>query len=199
MDWTLSRELSAPFAGPVCGLDEAGRGPLAGPVYAAAVILADGEVIPGLDDSKKLSPKKRAVLEQVIKEKALYWATASADAGIIDEINILNASMLAMKKAVLALGAAPGLLLVDGNVARNFPCPAIPVIKGDALIPAIAAASILAKEERDRFCLKMDEEFPQYGFKKHKGYPTAEHRSAVLRFGPCPYHRLSFLKKLTGA
>ncbi|MBQ9545652.1 MAG: ribonuclease HII [Clostridia bacterium] len=197
MDWTLSRELSEKYPGPVCGLDEAGRGPLAGPVYAAAVILNDGEVIPGLDDSKKLSPKKRAELEKIIKEKTLFWAVASVDAEEIDRINILNASMLAMKKAEEALGTVPGLLLIDGNVARGFDVPAIPVIKGDALIPSIAAASILAKEARDRFCLKMDEEYPQYCFKKHKGYPTKEHRDAVIKFGPCPYHRLSFLKKLT--
>lgn len=199
MDWTLSRQLSSPYPGPVCGLDEAGRGPLAGPVYAAAVILEDGTKIPGLDDSKKLTPKKRAVLEQMIKQKALFWAVASVDAQVIDEINILNASLLAMKKAVLALGKEPGLLLVDGNIARGFDLPAIPVIKGDALIPAIAAASILAKEARDRFCLKMDAEYPGYGFKKHKGYPTKEHREAVLELGASPYHRMSFLKKLTGS
>ncbi len=198
MDWTLARELSKDCSGPVCGLDEAGRGPLAGPVFAAAVVLRDGEEIPGLNDSKKLSAKKREELEAIIKEKALFWAVASADEKEIDEINILNASMLAMKRAVLALGAEPGLLLVDGNVARGFPCPAVPVIKGDALIPQIAAASILAKVARDRFCEEMDREFPLYGFAKHKGYPTEEHRKAVIQYGPCRYHRLSFLKKLTG-
>lgn len=196
MDLAYQNSIVPVGVSPVCGLDEAGRGPLAGPVFAAAVILPEGLVIEGLDDSKKLSEKKRGALEQIIKEKALCWAVASADEKTIDEINILNASLLAMKKASLELSTVPALLLVDGNIARGFSYPAIPVVKGDARIPCIAAASILAKTARDRYCLEMDRAYPQYGFAVHKGYPTKAHREAIREYGPCPLHRKSFLKKI---
>ena len=180
----------------VAGVDEAGRGPLAGPVFAAAVILPDGYIPEGLNDSKKISEKKRERLYDEIKANATAWAIASASHEEIDEYNILAATMLAMRRAVDALAVSPELLLIDGNRAKGFDTPVITVIKGDALIPQIAAASILAKVERDRYCLEMDEKYPEYGFAKHKGYPTEFHRKAVVDFGPCPEHRLTFLKKI---
>lgn len=182
----------------VCGLDEAGRGPLAGEVYAAAVILPDGYLPEGLNDSKKITEKKREKLFDEITSHALDYAIASVDAEEIDQVNILNASLAAMRRALDALSLRPDYLLVDGNVFRGFPLPGQAVVKGDALIPSIAAASILAKVSRDRRCLEMDALYPEYGFAKHKGYPTAEHRKAVLEYGPCPLHRRSFLKKLLG-
>lgn len=178
-----------------CGLDEAGRGPLAGPVFAGAVILPEGYIPEGLNDSKKLSEKKRDALFEQITENALAWGFGTASPKEIDEINILNASMLAMKRAVENLSVKPEFLLVDGNIARGFDQAAIPVIKGDAKSPSIAAASIIAKVLRDRECMEMDRLFPQYGFAKHKGYPTKAHFEAVEKFGPCPLHRRSFLTK----
>ncbi len=198
MDWSLQMSLTPMDCDVVCGLDEAGRGPLAGPVFAAAVILKEGREIPGLNDSKKLSAKKREELAEIIKEEALDWAVAHAEPYEIDKINILNASMLAMKRAVLQLKIKPQLLLVDGNVARDLPYPAVPVIKGDGKLPSVAAASILAKVARDEFCCDMDGLFPQYEFKKNKGYPTKTHRELLKKFGPCPAHRMSFLKKIVG-
>ena len=198
MDWTLQMSLTPLDCKIVCGLDEAGRGPLAGPVFAAAVILRDGWEIPGLNDSKKLSAKKREQLAEIIKAEALDWAIAHAEPYEIDKINILNASMLAMKRAVMQLKTKPELLLVDGNVARDLPYPAIPVIKGDGKLPSVAAASILAKVARDEFCCDMDGLFPQYEFKKNKGYPTKAHRELLKKYGPCPAHRISFLRKIVG-
>lgn len=180
----------------ICGTDEAGRGPLAGDVYAAAVILPYGADIDGLNDSKKVSEKKRDQLFEVIKEIAVRYGIASASPAEIDEINILNAAQLAMRRAVAMLDPQPDLVLVDGNIAREFPIRAVPIIKGDAVSPSIAAASILAKVSRDRECLKMDSMYPEYGFAKHKGYPTKDHMNAVREFGPCPLHRRSFLKFL---
>lgn len=182
----------------ICGTDEAGRGPLAGPVYAAAVILPEGLLIPGLNDSKKLSEKRREELFDVITEKALAYSIAAADEKRIDEINILNASLEAMNIAVGALDIKPDFVLVDGNTTRGlcFPCEA--VVKGDAKSASIAAASILAKVSRDRYMMKMAEEYPQYGFEKHKGYGTKAHSESILKYGPCPIHRRSFLKKLLG-
>ncbi len=182
----------------VCGCDEAGRGPLAGPVVAAAVILPEGLVIPQLDDSKKLSEKKRDMLFDVITENAVDYAIALATIEEIEEINILNASMLAMKRAVDMLKTKPNLALIDGNVARGFDVPAIPIVKGDSKCPSIAAASVLAKVTRDRMLDEADEIYPNYGFKKHKGYATKLHREAILKYGVSPYHRRSFLKKLLG-
>ena len=180
----------------ICGTDEAGRGPLAGDVYAAAVILPRGCDIDGLNDSKKISEKKREKLFDVICECAVSYGIASASPAEIDEINILNAAQLAMRRAVAMLDPQPDLVLVDGNVARDFTMKAVPIIKGDAISPSIAAASILAKVSRDRECMKMHELYPEYNFAKHKGYPTREHMDAVRKYGPCPLHRKTFLKFL---
>ncbi len=180
----------------VCGTDEAGRGPLAGPVFAAAVILPPDVKIEGLNDSKKLSAKKREAVFEEIKRVAISYCIASADNTEIDSINILNASQLAMRRAVSGLSVKPDIVLVDGNIARDFEIKAVPIIKGDSLSPSIAAASILAKVSRDRVCEEMDKLYPNYLFAKHKGYPTKEHYEALLKYGPCPLHRKSFLKKL---
>lgn len=181
----------------VCGCDEAGRGPLCGPVVAAAVILPRDIVIEGLDDSKKLTEKKREKLFDIIKEKAIAYAIAEASPEEIDEINILNASMLAMRRAVAALSVKADFALIDGNCSRGFDIPTETVVKGDAKSYSIAAASILAKVTRDRGCLELDREYPQYGIAKHKGYPTKEHMDAVRKYGPSPIHRKSFLKFLS--
>lgn len=180
----------------VCGVDEAGRGPLAGDVYAAAVILPKGLLIEGLDDSKKLTEKKREALFDVITENAAAYAIASVGPEKIDEINILNAVMLAMNTAVEKLSPSADFALVDGNIARGFSIPCKTVIKGDAKSPSIAAASILAKVSRDRECYKLDEMYPEYGFAKHKGYGTKAHMQALFEYGPCPCHRKTFLKFL---
>ena len=180
----------------VCGCDEAGRGPLCGPVVAAAVILPLGEIIPGLDDSKKLTEKKREALFEVIKEKALAYAICEASPAEIDEINILNASMLAMRRAVEALKIKADFALIDGNCSRGFEIPTETVVKGDSKSYSIAAASILAKVTRDRQCTELDREYPEYGIAKHKGYPTKDHMEAVRKHGPSPIYRQSFLKFL---
>ena len=180
----------------VCGTDEAGRGPLAGPVVAAAVILPEGLMIDGLNDSKKLSEKKREKLYDIIREEAVSFAICEASVEEIDTLNILNASQLAMRRCVEQLVPKPEVVLVDGNIARDFPIIAEPVIKGDALSPSIAAASILAKVTRDKMLVELDAQYPEYNFKKHKGYPTKEHREAVIKYGPSPVHRKTFLKFL---
>ena len=180
----------------ICGTDEAGRGPLAGPVYAAAVILPAGLEIEGLNDSKKISEKKRKTLFEEITAKAVSYGIAFATPEEIDGLNILNASQLAMRRAVAMLDPVPDLVLVDGNVARDFDMRAVPIVKGDSISPNIAAASILAKGSRDDYCLGMHERYPDYNFAKHKGYPTREHMDAVRKFGPCPEHRRTFLKFL---
>lgn len=196
MDFTVQNTLVPDGVRLICGTDEAGRGPLAGDVYAAAVILPDGYIPTGLNDSKKLSEKKRETLFDEICENALAYAIATATPKEIDEINILNASLLAMRRAIAALSPAPDYLLVDGNVYRGFDLPGRAVVKGDALIPAIAAASILAKVARDRSLVELDRLYPEYHFAKHKGYPTELHREMVLKHGPSPVHRMSFLKKI---
>ena len=180
----------------ICGCDEAGRGPLCGPVVAAAVILPFGENIEGLNDSKKLTEKKREKLFDVIREKAIAYAIAEASPEEIDEINILNASMLAMRRAVEALSVKADFALIDGNCSRGFTIPTETVVKGDAKSASIAAASILAKVTRDRQCIELDEKYPEYGIAKHKGYPTKDHMDAVRMHGPSPIHRRSFLKFL---
>ena len=180
----------------VCGCDEAGRGPLCGPVVAAAVILPRGLEIEGLNDSKKLSEKKREALFDIIKEKAVAYAIAEVSPKEIDEINILNASMLAMRRAVEALPVKADFALIDGNCSRGFEIPTETVVKGDAKSYSIAAASILAKVTRDRGCIELDKEYPQYGIAKHKGYPTKDHMDAVRKYGPAPIYRMSFLKFL---
>ncbi len=180
----------------VCGLDEAGRGPLCGPVVAAAVILPRGLEIEGLNDSKKLTEKKREALFDVIKEKAIAYAIAEASPEEIDEINILNASMLAMRRAVEALPMKADFALIDGNCSRGFEIPTETVVKGDSKSYSIAAASILAKVTRDRQCLELDKAYPEYGIAKHKGYPTKDHMDAVRKYGVAPIYRKSFLKFL---
>ncbi len=176
----------------VCGVDEAGRGPLAGPVYAAAVILDPARPISGLKDSKKLSAARREVLAEAIKAHALAWAIAAADEEEIDRLNILHASMLAMRRAVLALVPAAEAALIDGNRCPDLPIPARAIVKGDALEPAISAASILAKTERDKVLRELADRYPVYGFDRHAGYPTAAHLAALERYGPCPAHRKTF-------
>ena len=178
----------------VCGCDEAGRGPLCGPVVAAAVILPDDCNIEGLNDSKKLTEKKREALFDVIKETAIAYAIAEASPEEIDEINILNASMLAMRRAVDALPVKADFALIDGNCSRGFEIPTETIVKGDAKSASIAAASILAKVTRDRQCEQLDKLYPQYNIAKHKGYPTKEHMDAVREHGPSAIHRKSFLK-----
>lgn len=180
----------------VCGLDEAGRGPLCGPVVAAAVILPRGLVIEGLDDSKKLTEKKREALFYLIKEKAIAYAIAEASPAEIDELNILNASMLAMRRAVETLPVKADFALIDGNCSRGFDIPTETVVKGDSKSYSIAAASILAKVTRDRQCIELDKMYPQYNIAKHKGYPTKEHMDAVREHGATEIYRKSFLKFL---
>lgn len=176
----------------VAGVDEAGRGPLAGPVVAAAVILDPTVRIVGLGDSKRLSPQRRAELDLEIRERAAGYAVARADVDVIDAINILQATMQAMREAVARLDPAPDLVLVDGNRCPDVPCPVRAVVGGDATVAAIGAASILAKVARDREMIEMDRRYPEYGFARHKGYGTRAHRDALLRLGPSPIHRLSF-------
>lgn len=181
----------------LCGVDEAGRGPLAGPVFAAAVILPEDFEIEGLNDSKKLSEKKRDLLFDEIIEHALAYSIQSVDHKTIDEINILEATMLAMKTAVENLSIKPEYVFIDGNrVPKNMEVPAEFVIKGDATSASIAAASILAKVSRDRFMLEMDKKYPEYCFAKHKGYGTKLHYEKIREFGPSEIHRLTFLKKM---
>ena len=180
----------------VCGCDEAGRGPLCGPVVAAAVILPKDIVIEGLNDSKKLTEKKREALFDIIKEKAIAYGIAEASPEEIDEINILNASMLAMRRAVDMLSPSADFALIDGNCARGFEIPTLTVVKGDAKSASIAAASVLAKVTRDRQCLELDKLYPEYNIAKHKGYPTKEHMDAVRKYGVAPIYRKSFLKFL---
>ena len=182
--------------GLVCGVDEAGRGPLAGPVAAGACILKPGAVIEGLDDSKKLTEKKREALYDVIVNSCVAWGVGLADEGEIDRINILNAALLAMRRAIEATGVRPDLLLIDGNQKRGFDIPAETVVKGDGISQSIAAASVLAKVTRDRIMKKLDSEYPGYGFARHMGYPTKEHKPAVFTLGPSPVHRRSFLSFL---
>lgn len=181
----------------VCGIDEAGCGPLAGPVYAAAVILDPNDPIEGLNDSKKLTEKKREALFPQIQQRALAWAIASASAQEIDEINILQARLLAMRRAVELLDIKPDYALVDGNRDPNIPdVPSLLIVGGDGKSASIGAASILAKVARDHDLLELDKEYPQYLFAKHKGYPTKLHVEKLLEYGPCPAHRQSFLKKI---
>lgn len=182
----------------VAGVDEAGRGPLAGPVYAAAVILPPDLFIPQLNDSKKLSEKKREELFDIITEKAIAYSIASVDEKRIDEINILNATFEAMNSAVNSLSVTPDYVLIDGNRIQNMTIPHETVVKGDAKSASIAAASILAKVARDRYITEISEKYPQYGFEKHKGYGTAAHNEAILEYGPCEIHRRTFLRKLLG-
>ena len=196
--WEIEDELYAAGAQIICGVDEAGRGPLAGPVCAAAVILPPNLEIPGLNDSKKLTDKRRRELYPLIKEKALAYGIAFANHKEIDQINILQATYLAMERALTQLSMKPDVALIDGNRAKDFGIPVQTVIKGDSLSANIAAASILAKVTRDDVMLEMAESYPQYSFEVHKGYGTKAHYEALAQHGPCPIHRMTFLKKLYG-
>ena len=196
--WALERACLAEGLTPVCGCDEAGAGPLAGPVYAAAVILPFGLELPGLDDSKKLTEKKREALFPLIQERAIAWAVARVESREIDETDILSARMKAMQLAMDQLSLRPDFALIDGNRDRGrsfaLTTPHRCIVKGDSLSASIAAASILAKVSRDRLMARLDEVYPGYGFARHKGYGTAQHRAAIARLGPCPIHRRTFLK-----
>ena len=183
---------------PICGVDEAGRGPLAGPVCAAAVILPEHLQIPGLTDSKKLTDKKRRELFPIIQEQAIAYGIGLASESEIDEINILQATFLAMGRALEQLSVRPALALIDGNRETDFGLPVKTVVKGDSLSANIAAASILAKVTRDNLMLELAQQYPEYGFDIHKGYGTKAHYEALRKYGPCPIHRRSFLKKLYG-
>jgi len=194
--WTKENEIYQSGVKLLCGVDEAGRGPLAGPVYAAAVILPRGLVIEGLNDSKKLTEKKREALYDEICEKALDYAVAWASVEEIEEKNILGATFLAMNRAIAGLKLDVDLALIDGNRNSGIEHKSLCVVKGDACCADIAAASILAKVSRDRYMLKMAEEYPEYGFRQHKGYGTALHYAALRQYGPSPIHRPSFLKKM---
>lgn len=196
LDYTFEKGFITDDIKTICGVDEAGRGPLMGPVVAAACILPEGITIEGLDDSKKLSAKKREKLYDEITEKALAYCVASASVEEIEELNILNAAMLAMKRAIEGLHIKADFALIDGNCSRGFEIPTKTVVGGDAKVPSIAAASILAKVSRDRLCYEYDKEYPEYGFGKHKGYGTKAHMEALRKYGPCPVHRPSFLKFL---
>jgi ribonuclease HII len=176
----------------IAGVDEAGRGPLAGPVVTAAVILAPGVAIPGVKDSKALTPERRVELAEVIRERALAWALGRAEVAEIDQLNIFHATLLAMQRAVLALTVRPNGAIFDGNRCPDLPCPTEAVVGGDALVPAISAASILAKVARDREMVEYDGIYPGYGFGRHKGYATRQHLDALSRLGPTPIHRRSF-------
>lgn len=193
--WEIESEL--PFE-LICGVDEAGRGPLAGPVCAAAVILPKGLVIPGLNDSKKLSDKRRRELFPIIQQEAVSFGIAFAGQEEIDEINILQATFLAMRRAMEQLNPQPEFALIDGNRETDFGVPCKTVIKGDSLSANIAAASVLAKVTRDNWMMEAAEKYPGYGFEIHKGYGTKAHYAALEKLGPCPIHRRSFLKKLYG-
>ncbi len=193
--WEIEEKYYAAGFQTICGVDEAGRGPLAGPVCAAAVILPPHVRIPGLNDSKKLSDKRRRELFPVIQDQALAYGIAFASEQEIDEINILQATFLAMRRAMEQLSLRPELALIDGNRETDFGIPAKTIVKGDSLSANIAAASILAQVTRDDLMIRMADRYPEYGFEIHKGYGTRAHYAALERFGPCPIHRMTFLKK----
>ena len=197
MDWLeFERKAQSKGYSAVCGVDEAGRGPLAGPVCAAAVILPEGELIEGVNDSKKLSEKKREALFEVIKERSRAYSVAFASVEEIESMNILNATMLAMRRAVEGLSIPADYAMIDGNRLPELSIDAECIVKGDARSMSIACASILAKVSRDRLLYEYAKEYPQYHFDKHKGYGTKAHVDALREFGPCPYHRMSFLGKI---
>ena len=195
--WAIENSLyDGGVDGSICGVDEAGRGPLAGPVCAAAVILPRGLEIPELNDSKKLTRKKREKLYEIITEKAISYGIAFADHNEIDSLNILNATFIAMNRAISQLEPTPALALIDGNTVKGIEYPAQAIVGGDGKSASIAAASILAKVTRDRFMVEMAEKYPQYGFERHKGYGTKLHYQALREYGASPIHRKTFLKKL---
>lgn len=194
--WTLENEIYASGVNILCGVDEAGRGPLAGPVCAAAVILPRGLEIPGLNDSKKLSEKRRGALYDMIISCAVSYGIAFAEVDEIERLNILHATFLAMNRAIAQLFIKPELALIDGNRNSDIEMPSRCIVKGDARCADIAAASVLAKVARDRYMMKIAEQYPQYGFDQHKGYGTKRHYAALREYGPSPIHRMSFLRKM---
>ena len=196
LEYNIERSLIDKGYTYVCGVDEAGRGPLCGPVVAAACILPVGLYIEGLNDSKKLTAKKREAIFDKIIENALAYSIAEASVEEIDELNILEADMLAMRRAIEGLSIKADYALIDGNVSHGFPIPTMTVIHGDATSPSIAAASILAKVTRDRMCEEMDKQYPMYGIAKHKGYGTKQHMEALREHGPSPIHRKKFIRFL---
>jgi len=193
---TIENELRAAGFGAICGVDEAGRGPLCGPVVAAACILPEGVIPVGLNDSKKLTAKRRDALFDEIRRVAVAYCIAEASVEEINELNILEADLLAMRRAIAGLQIPADYALIDGNIARDFPIPARAVIHGDAISASIAAASVLAKVTRDRECLELDRLYPQYGIAKHKGYGTKAHMDALRQYGPSPIHRTKFIRFL---
>lgn len=195
-DFSVEKELSEQGYKSICGIDEAGRGPLCGPVVAAACILPLGLEIPGLNDSKKLTEKKRDALFDIICENAVSYCIASASVEEINELNILEADMLAMRRAVEGLSVPADFAIIDGNVTRGFDIPTKAIVHGDAISQSIAAASILAKVTRDRMCIELDRQYPQYGIAKHKGYGTKAHMEALQKFGPAPIYRTKFIRFL---
>ena len=196
LDYKLEKEIKELGYPLVCGVDEAGRGPLCGPVVAAAVILPEGLYIEGLNDSKKLTEKKREKLFDEICASAIAYAISESSVEEINKTNILEATLLAMRRAIDALSPSADFALIDGNVSRDFQIPAKAVIHGDALSPSIAAASILAKVTRDRMCEELDRKYPEYAIAKHKGYGTKEHMDALRKYGPTPIHRTKFIRFL---
>ena len=198
LEYTLEKDLISKGYRFVCGVDEAGRGPLCGPVVAAAVILPCDLVIEELNDSKKLTKKKREKLFDLICEKAVAYSIAYGTVEQINATNILEATLGAMHEAVDTLSVKADHALIDGNISRGFSIPATPVVHGDAISPSIAAASILAKVTRDRLCIELDAEYPMYGIAKHKGYGTKEHMKALFEYGPAPIHRTKFIRFLDG-
>lgn len=196
LEFDIEKELQNQGYKLICGVDEAGRGPLCGPVCAAACILPQGIEIEGLNDSKKLTAAKRDKLFEIIKEKALAYCVAYGTVEEINELNILEATLLAMRRAIDGLSIKPDFALIDGNICRDFNMPAKSVIHGDALSPSIAAASILAKVSRDRLCDELDRAYPQYGIAKHKGYGTKDHMEALRKYGPAPIYRTKFIRFL---
>ena len=196
LDYTIENEVTSEGYLNVCGVDEAGRGPLCGPVVAAAVILPTGLYIEGLNDSKKLSESKREKIFDIIIKEAVAYAICEASVEEINSTDILSASLLAMRRAISSLSVPADYALIDGNVTRGFELPCRAVIHGDAISPSIAAASILAKVTRDRMCKELDEQYPMYGIAKHKGYGTKVHMEALKKYGPAPIHRTKFIRFL---
>jgi len=196
LEFELEKQYMAEGYSAICGVDEAGRGPLCGPVVAAACILPFDCVIEGLNDSKKLTEKKREALFDVILEKAVCCSVAQASVEEIDALNILEATLLAMRRAIAGLSVPADFALIDGNICRDFPLPARAVIHGDAISPSIAAASILAKVTRDRMCIDLDAAYPMYGIAKNKGYGSKQHMEALRQYGPAPIHRKKFIRFL---
>ena len=196
LEYTIENEINLQGYDIICGVDEAGRGPLCGPVTAAAVILPNGLYIEGLDDSKKLTEAKREQLYDTITKEAIAWAVCHASVEEINNTDILSATLLAMRRAIDSLSVKPSFALIDGNISRGFTLPVRTVVHGDAISPSIAAASILAKVTRDRICYELDAEYPEYGIAKHKGYGTKAHREALIKYGPAPIYRTKFIRFL---